>query len=281
MSVSASCAPGPLQFGRDGDFASAHAPGRVKDCETCGGSGLIYKKVEREGRKYEVSEPCARQVLEDRAVRFNRVKLPAVHAGAQFSDFKPANQEQARAQSVAKDFALRWPQVRGFCLSGPVGTGKTHLLASVLKHVTLELGVRAAYAEISLIYATIKRGFAAGKSGAEIIEPLANVPLLAIDELGKGRGSEFELETLDELIARRYNANRITLFATNYSLNPPEISGRAARMVSSDELKEAGRESRLLYDRVGARIYSRLCEMCEFVELPGDTPDRRRVRTTR
>jgi DNA replication protein DnaC len=27
---------------------------------------------------------------------------------------------------------------------------------------------------------------------------------------------------------------------------------------------------------VGDRIYSRLCEMCEFVELPAATPDMRR-----
>ena len=73
---------------------------------------------------------------------------------------------------------------------------------------------------------TIRRGFQEGKSGGEIIGPLSEVEVLAIDELGKGRGSPFELETLDELIARRYNAGRTTLFATNYSLEP-ERQGRA------------------------------------------------------
>ncbi len=34
----------------------------------------------------------------------------------------------------------------------------------------------------------------------------------------------------------------------------------------------------VLRERVGERIYSRLCEMCTFVELPRDTPDRRRLR---
>src|SRR5205085_780379 len=95
-----------------------------------------------------------------------------------------------------------------FVLSGPVGTGKTHLLASTLRWVTAEMGVAAAYVEISLLYATIRRGFQEGKSGGEIIKPLSQVELLAIDELGKGRGSPFEMETLDELIARRYNAGR-------------------------------------------------------------------------
>ena len=52
------------------------------------------------------------------------------------------------------------------------------------------------------------------KSGGEIIQPLSEVEVLAIDELGRGRGSAFELETMDELIARRYNAGRVTLFGT-------------------------------------------------------------------
>ncbi len=110
-------------------------------------------------------------------------------------------------------------------LSGPVGTGKTHLLAATLAHLVLEVGVQARYVEISLLYATIRRGFQEGKSGGEIIGPLSEVEVLAIDELGKGRGSPFEMETMDELIARRYNAHRTTLFATNYSLESERKNG--------------------------------------------------------
>jgi DNA replication protein DnaC len=135
--------------------------------------------------------------------------------------------------------------------------------------------------EISLLYATIRRGFQEGKSGGEIIGPLSDVEVLAIDELGKGRGSQFEMETLDELIARRYNANRTTLFATNYSLEPERRSVRTAApggYVSTEDAKNTVRETELLRERVGERIYSRLCEMCTFVELPKGTPDQRRMR---
>ena len=156
-----------------------------------------------------------------------------------------------------------------------MGTGKTHLLAAALGHLLLEAGVEARYVEISLLYATIRRGFSEGKSGGEIIGPLAEVEVLAIDELGKGRGSAFELETMDELIARRYNAGRTTLFGTNYSLAPARHGAKGAK--SSEDLKAAAKESDLLRDRVGERIYSRLCEMCEFCTLPLDTPDHRRV----
>jgi DNA replication protein DnaC len=137
------------------------------------------------------------------------------------------------------------------------------------------MGVRVSYVEISLLYSQIRRGFQDGKSGGEIIGPLSQVDVLAIDELGKGRGSQFELETLDELIARRYNAGKVTLFATNYSLKAPEE--RAQRgYVGTEAALEAGKDSKLLCDRVGDRIYSRLCEMCDFVEFPAATPDMRR-----
>lgn len=164
-------------------------------------------------------------------------------------------------------------------IHGPVGTGKTHLLCATLKHLALELGARVAYVEISLLYAQIRRGFQDGKSGGEIIQPLSQVDVLAIDELGKGRGSPFELETLDELIARRYNAGKVTLFATNYSLRPPE-ENRATGYATTAELKAEGKDSKLLCDRVGERVYSRLCEMCEFVEFSTATKDYRRARAT-
>jgi DNA replication protein DnaC len=98
--------------------------------------------------------------------------------------------------------------------------------------------------------------------------------------LGRGRGSPFEMETLDELIARRYNAGRTTLFATNYSLEPERKARPQSRSGYRSTQEEAGqpRDTELLRDRVGERIYSRLCEMCEFVSLPPETPDHRRTR---
>ena len=271
------CEPGAFSVERVGDYAVAKPNRRVADCESCDGTGLVRGTIEDGGRKYEVSKPCALAGLQVRLSLFNQAQLPAVHSCSEFKTFKGANEEGANALKLARDFAAGWPSRRGFVLSGPVGTGKTHLLVSTLRWVTAEMGVPAAYIEISLLYATIRRGFQEGKSGGEIIKPLSQVDLLAIDELGKGRGSPFEMETLDELIARRYNAGKITLFATNYSLKPPEARVSSGYQ-STAELKDAAKESKILCDRVGDRIYSRLCEMCDFVEFPMSTPDQRRAR---
>lgn len=272
----ATCEAGGYRVERAGDFAFAVAEKTYEGCTTCRGTGLISRDTVDHGRTYEVSAPCERRLLTDRLALFNSASIPAIHGQATFEAYKPATQEQAQALKKARDFGQLWPAARGLVLSGPVGTGKTHLLAAILKQLCIERGVRASYVEISLLYATIRRGFAEGKSGGEIIGPLSKIELLAIDELGKGRGSPFELETLDELIARRYNAGKVTLFATNFSLRAPEE--KAMGMIQTGDLKDAGKDSRLLCDRVGDRIYSRLCELCDFIEFPPGTPDKRRAR---
>ncbi len=266
---------GGITFDRVGDYAAARLTQKLSECPDCGGTGLMRTTTHQNGRDYEVVTACPRARLQKRATLYNQAHLPAVQSLATFETYKPSNAEQHRALQVVKEFAFRWPTQRGFVLSGPVGTGKTHLLSATLKHVAIELGVNVSYVEISLLYSQIRRGFQDGKSGGEIIGPLSQVDVLAIDELGKGRGSQFELETLDELIARRYNAGKVTLFATNYSLKPPEE--RAQRgYFGTETVLESAKDSKLLCDRVGDRIYSRLCEMCEFVEFPAATPDMRR-----
>jgi len=269
----------------EGDVAVARVCECARPCKVCGGAGYVLGKHEETfsqkvgPKQYDVLGPCACRILDQRVARYSEAKVPAAHAAADFESYRAFDEAGAKAKRVTQQFALgykRGARARGYVLSGPVGTGKTHLLAATLSHAVLEVGARAEYVEISHLYAEIRRGFQEGKSGGEIIKPLSEVELLAIDELGKGRMSPFEMETMDELISRRYNAGRTTLFATNYSLRPPDRT--RAPYVSTDDLKQAGKDSQLLYDRVGDRIYSRLCEMCDFVELPRTTPDHRRQR---
>jgi DNA replication protein DnaC len=101
----------------------------------------------------------------------------------------------------------------------------------------------------------LKQAYSEGTGENQVIMPLIETEVLVIDELGKGRSNEWELNILDQLISKRYNASKKTLITTNY--------------VTYDVAKELGEEHEILEVRIGERIASRLYEMCEFMYLEG------------
>ena len=116
----------------------------------------------------------------------------------------------------------------------------------------------------------IRYGYSQDLSEQAIINPYVAAPVLVIDELAKGRNTEWELTMLDQIISSRYNAaDKITLFTTNYSDQSPN----SKKDGKSDTHKEYGRGAvvaeETLQEKVGERIYSRLVEMCRFIKLEG------------
>ena len=74
---------------------------------------------------------------------------------------------------------------------------------------------------------------------------MAEIDLLVIDDFGVNRGTEWEMETLYNLVDARYEAEKFTIFTANL-----------------DPKKEFS-------DISNQRIYSRIKEMCRIVELNG------------
>jgi len=239
-------------------------------CPRCGETG--YTLVPSGGST--VAQVCSCRHLDERIALFNQVGIPAAVAKASLESFKGWSPDHGRARQVADDFARKFRKdapTKGFLLYGRPGAGKTHLLVATLRYLALEKGVSCRYAEFMLVLSDIRAGFSANRSQMEILGPLLQVPVLAIDELGKERGTDWERSMLDELISRRFNSGLATLFATNYFLEPRAVAeepGRVVRTRSPEFQRDA--EAMTLAQRVGDRIYSRLNEMCAFVKLdPG------------
>lgn len=276
-------------------------PPRTDTCPECGGTGHLVEQVLGQAARARrcacqtacprcgesgftlvpsgqstVAQVCACRHLDERIALFNKVGIPAAVAKASFDSFKGWSPDHVRAKPVAEDFARKFRKdapTKGFLLYGTPGAGKTHLLVATLRYLALEKGVAGRYVEFMLLLSDIRAGFDANRSHMEILRPLLSVPVLAIDELGKERGTEWERSMLDELISRRFNSGLATLFATNYYLEEREIPvreqpGRVVRTRTPEFAREA--EAMTLARRVGDRIYSRLNEMCTFVKLdPG------------
>jgi DNA replication protein DnaC len=101
----------------------------------------------------------------------------------------------------------------------------------------------------------------------EILRPVFEAEVLALDELGAVRSTEWVFDTVNYLLNSRYNDNKTTIITTNFpdgeesnveidNLRSPSATERAAR-----------RET--LGDRIGERMRSRLHEMCKTVEING------------
>jgi len=191
--------------------------------------------------------------------------------------------EQAKALQEVRAFVQSYPEERGeghgFVLMGKPGTGKSHLLAGALGELTLKQGVACRYVEFFHLLSELKDGFSQGKSELEVLAPLAEIEILAIDELGKGRGSDWELYVMDEIISRRYNAGLSTLYATNYTLDLKTTltGGKGVYEKTGGEAFRDKLVSETLEDRVGSRLFSRLAETSIFLDLGSRTPDYRRL----
>jgi DNA replication protein DnaC len=260
-----------------GELSAAQACSCVGECPTCGGSGFVADTTDPRhafGRARKIR--CRCQEFLQRIARFNACGIPARHAFATRASFRPSADQRDAFMAVARWLTLfpkgqqarggaeaaRSGAGRGLVLYGPVGTGKTHLLCAMLAELVLEHGATARFIEFTHLLHDLKSEFGRPNGVSSLMDPLVEVDVLAIDELGKGRNTDFESSVVDELTSRRYNAMRAILGTTNH---PPKPStGRAApNLANPDPTGEA------LVDRVGARVFSRLQEMCDFVEVPG------------
>jgi DNA replication protein DnaC len=173
---------------------------------------------------------------------------------------QPGNLTQSKAKNDVKKFLEMYPLIdMGLLFIGNCGVGKTHLAVSLLRAIVLEKRDTGLFYDFRDLLREIQASWNAVSqtSELEVLRPVLSVDVLVLDELGANKPTEWVRDTIAHIINCRYNDRKLTIFTSNYP----------------DTAERLGEET--LTDRIGARLRSRLYEMCKVVEIKGE--DFRRI----
>ena len=225
-------------------------------CRVCKGAGAVEFK--RDG--YDFMRPCVCRGTQRRLAMFNQAGVPRRFYNVDLESFIPRGGNQRQIKYAMFQFLQEFQRGsgQGIMLAGGTGVGKTHLIVGLLKYMIFELGLTGEFFDFYELTGRIRAGYGKGISEMDLIGPILRKEVVCIDELGKGRNSEWELGILDQIVSKAYNARKVLLITTNYM--PMEFSSGTTTVEP-------------LQARVGSRIYSRLKGMCAFHVLHG--PDAR------
>ena len=252
-------------FGVHAGYMRAESCECVKKCEACSGTNIILA----DGMGKICFDPNPRLIVQ----RMNGAAIPARFASSDFDNFTNFTGNIRSQVKFVREWLADFSAIgsRGLLLSGSVGLGKTHLLVSIAKELIVrKMGVK--FVDFFQLLSNLKGGFARMQSETSVLQPLIDVDVLIIDEMGKGRNSEWERCVLDQLVMGRYNCNKSIIASTNYLLHPPTHKDRSKVNRSLESHDTAGDDFRVreLEHLIGSRTYSRLAQMTEFIELEGD-----------
>jgi DNA replication protein DnaC len=128
-----------------------------------------------------------------------------------FDIFDDYTDELKRYLITAVNFA-RNPEGK-LVMLGENGSGKTHLAVSILK---ITGGVIYTAYEIGIL---LKKSYDGENREWEVLEELCETKLLVIDEIGRTKGSDWELNWLSHIINKRHENMKPLILISNRHLN--------------------------------------------------------------
>jgi DNA replication protein DnaC len=133
----------------------------------------------------------------------------------------------------------------------------------IVSKTALEQGRSVAIYSLPRLLNLIQDEIGTENSLLDLLDRLASVDLLHIDDLGAQYTTPWRLEQLYSIVDARYQAGRAIIATTN--LTPEALSEQLGRRVLTPT-SEGNRERMIVTDEaselVGRRIVSRLMEMC-------------------
>jgi DNA replication protein DnaC len=251
----------------------------LENCQFCQGTG--WKLVARPDGPGKFAVACDCSTGERAFLVMDRARIPKRYEHCDFESYSTDvghTPQHAKSLKEAKlqttGFVQNYPGAseKGLLLMGPSGVGKTHLAVAALKEL-LRRGHQGIFCDYRELLKEIQASYNPQSESTEmkILEPIRNTEILVLDDLGASKPSAWVLDIIGLVLNARYNERSVTILSTNYFDESPVV-GPAPRLPSGESLKVVREDS--LADRIGARMRSRLYEMCRTVEV--FAPDFRR-----
>jgi len=234
-------------------------------CSLCDGTGWRPVQKKDQQGEWRAVEPCSCQTIpRDLDWYMERAQIPPRFRQCSFDDFfAPSDNSSLQMALVkARGFSNQCPVVeKGLLFLGNPGVGKTHLMVAILKHLMTTKGIECLFCSFPDLLEQLQESYdpVAQRTKAEILQPVLETEVLAIDDLGARRVSDWVEDTVTYILNHRYNQKKLTILTSNL---PEAASETASRSPGARE-----RITDTLVDRIGLRIYSRLFEMCEKVPI--------------
>jgi DNA replication protein DnaC len=217
-------------------------------CPLCDDTG--WRTVEGDAAHRVVRCGCWRERVTQ--TRLADANIPRRYQHCTIENFAAYNESLLRAADKARRLVEAFPVVdKGLFLEGQPGVGKTHLAVSVLKQIIQATGARGLFYDTRDLLRVIRSTYdpAIRTTEIEVLRPVMTADLLVLDDLGAEKTSEWVEETMNLIVNTRYSERRLTIFTSNYQDIPDDTDPNS------------------LVFRIGARMRSRLHEMCDFEVL--------------
>ena len=180
--------------------------------------------------------------------------VPKHLRSARFDSFERKSPDLADAVEVTVawtnaflDGSVSLAELGSLFLTGPVGTGKTHLAVAAGFEMAQHMR-RIRFLEIAPWIDSQKAAIADRRPLSKPAELVGRCDLVILDDIGVERPSDFTRERIGMLLTALYNAEKACIITSNLSYSE-------------------------LGSQLGERTGSRLVEMTRKVEIPKTVPD--------